>query len=60
MQIDEMDILIYIVYNKLDNDNAAMRPYKPRGAAFVSRRDFICLIFLFRYTYFIQFQYSLF
>ena len=23
MQIDEADILIYIVYNKLDNDNAA-------------------------------------
>ena len=60
MQIDETDILIYIVYNSWATVNAAMRPYKPRIAVFVFRRDFICPIFLFRYTYFIQFQYSLF
>ena len=29
MQIDETDILIYIVYNKLDNDNAAQRRSEP-------------------------------
>ena len=59
MQIDETDI-IYIVYNKLDNDNAAMRPYKPRSAVFMSRREIIRQRKVFRYTYFIQFQYSLF
>ena len=41
MQIDEMDILIYIVYNKLDNGNAAVRPYNPHIAAFVFRHEII-------------------
>ena len=63
MQIDGMNILIYIVYNSWTTEktvNAAMRPYKPRRAVFMLRRDFICLIFLFRYTLFMQFDYSLF
>ena len=58
MQIDGMNILIYIVYNSWTTEktvNAAMRPYKPRSAVFVFRRDFICPIFLFRYTLFMQF-----
>ena len=60
MQIDEADILIYIVYNKLDNDNAAMRLWKPRSAVFMFRRKIIRQRKVFRYTVFIQFDYSLF
>ena len=60
MQIDEADILIYIVYNKLDNDNAAMRLYKPRSAVFISRRENIRQRKVFSYTLFIQFDCSLF
>nr|DAV90444.1 MAG TPA: hypothetical protein [Caudoviricetes sp.] len=37
-----------------------MRPYKPCSAVFMSRRAIIRQIKVFRYTLFIQFQYSLF
>ena len=63
MQIDEMDILIYIVYNSWTTEktvNAAMRPYNPRSAVFVFKREIIRQRKVFRYTLFIQFQYSLF
>ena len=39
---------------------AAMRPYKPRSAVFVFRCKIIRQRKVFRYTLFIQFQYSLF
>ena len=63
MQIDETDILIYIVYNSWTTEktvNAAMRPYKPRSAVFRSRCQIIRQRKVFSYTLFIQFDYSLF
>ena len=63
MQIDEADILVYIVYNSWTTEktvNAAMRPYKPRSAVFISKREIIRQRKVFHYTLFIQFQYSLF
>ena len=63
MQIDETDIIYIIVYNSWTTAkryNAAMRPYKPRSAVFMFRCEIIRQRKVFRYTYFIQFQYSLF
>ena len=63
MQIDETDIIYIIVYNSWTTGktvNAAVRPYKPRSAAFMFRREIIRQRKVFRYTYFIQFDYSLF
>ena len=63
MQIDEMNILIYIVYNSWITEktvNAAVRPYKPRSAVFMFRRKIVRQRKVFSYTLFIQFDYSLF
>lgn len=63
MQIDETDIIYIIVYNSWTTVkvyNAAARPYKPRSAVFGSRSKIIRQRKVFRYTYFIQFDYSLF
>ena len=63
MQIDGMNILIYIVYNSWTTEktvNAAMRPYKPRSAVFMFRREIIRQRKVFSYSYFIQFDYTLF
>ena len=63
MQIDGMNIIYIIVYNSWTTTktvNAAVRPYKPRSAVFVFKREIIRQRKVFRYTYSIQFDYSLF